>query len=301
MTKANMMQPHRNVMRQPHYLFRHRPELIAAVLLILGSNASSQELWWAHPNMKLDSIVVRDKSSLVSTPQSLTVNVANKEIGSLSIIVESQFEIWDTVPRPLQYYAPSNCLIVTDRSLQTIDTLWNLYADGRSTLRVVDVRESLLWDVPLFCLESIGNSDVNEKQFIEYRSGKAKELFSIDNLAGLKRDTDSTFLGVAICRDELVSKAYECPLTVSLNDYSVEYQIPDVQSINYNSTVVEEFVGYKYIDGNRIPYTLKVGTNITVDTLYRSKRLVLLIVGDGGHVIVDVDTIQGKIETESAG
>jgi hypothetical protein len=288
-------------MRKPHYLFRLRPELMAVILLILGSNASSQELWWAPPNEKLDSIVVRDRSSLESTPQTVTVSVANKDIGSLSINVESQFEIWDAVPRPLHYYAPSNCLIVTDRSLHTIDTLWNLYADGRSTLRVVDVREILLWDVPLFCLESIGNSDVNEKQFIEYRNGKARELFSIDNLVDLKHDTDSTFLGVAICRDELVSKAYECPLKVSHNDYSVEYQIPDVQSINYNSMVVEEFVGYRYIDGSRIPYTLKVGTNITVDTLYRSKGLVLLIVGDGGHVIVDVDTIQGKIETESAG
>jgi hypothetical protein len=288
-------------MRQPHHLFRLRPELIAIILLILGNTASSQELWWAPPNEKLDSMVVRDRSSLSSAPQTLTVIVAHKDIGSLSIIVESQFEIWDTVPRPIDYYAPSSYLIVTDRSSQTIDTLWELHADGRSTMQIVDVQESLLWDVPLFYLESIGSSDINEKQFLEYRCGKVRELFSIDDLVVLQRDTDSTFRGVSNFRDELVGKAYECPLKVSLNDYRVEYQIPDVQTIDYNSTVVEEFVGYRYIDGNRMPFKLKVGTNIRVDTFYRMKGLVLLIVADGGYVIVDVDTIMGKIETESAG
>lgn len=275
-------------------------QLILAFAMITG-NALAQDLWWAPPDERYDSIVIRDKSTLGQKAPTVVIVATTDKIGALSLKVESHIPIWDTVPRPLAYYPPDCILIVADSATETIDTLTGIFANCRSSMHIVDFCDSLKWDVPLFCIESIGSSDINQKEFIEFRSGKLKSLFGVDDLIEIRRDSDSILRGTDLRRDELVHGTQEYPFSVSLSNYEVVYVKPDVQTINFESAVLEEFVGYRLIDDQRVPYVFKVGTAILVETLFRSQKLVRVVVGEGIRVMVDYDVIEGKIQTENAG
>jgi len=140
-------------------------------------------------------------------------------------------------------------------------------------------------------------------ELVEYSNGKLTELFSIEDLESLQRTNEQTFAGLMSSRDELVGDVqHDYPFTVSLKDHEVHMKIPPKQYIGFPSTALATIKGYRVSPQNdTVAYTIKKGTAVTVDTLYRPQGIVRLIVSDSIVVRAATRNLADKLRHNSAG
>jgi hypothetical protein len=169
-------------------------------------------------------------------------------------------------------------------------------------LKIEDLSDSLQFKSLVLKLEYPGDSDQPTSEFVEYINGKLNNLFEILWLESLQRKDANTLTGVVRYTDEIVYMKIDVPITVSLKDNSVTRHPPDIQYIGHYSKTLEPLKVYR-VKGKTLslPYIIKKGTEITIDTFYRKQGIVRMLVADSTSVYIRLDDIGDKIERNTAG
>jgi hypothetical protein len=198
--------------------------------------------------------------------------------------------------------------MVVNKSTGAHDTLklsaTNSLGDG---MTIKDVAESLEMGTSLMLSVTWpGDSDWYTTMFIGYKNNTLKEFFAIDNFnrdVVLERKDKWTLSGFVSNRDELINAFEEdYPVTASLKDYRVRFQQPAKQYIGYLSSALAAIKGYTVSPKNDTTnFTIKKGTTLMVDTLYRREKYVSLVVADSIVVRVKLQQAVDKLEKSSAG
>ena len=168
-----------------------------------------------------------------------------------------------------------------------------------------NVTDSFHSKTPVFLFASQGDSDQWTTTYISYKNDSLKELISIADMAGaveLHWKDDHTMIGSATIRDELISYGEDCPIRVSLDDYTIKYDTVLQRSIGLSVKTVASFKGYRILDkGVKVDYMVKKGTEIWIDSLNRINHTVRLKINDSIVVMVPLSRIQYKIPVNNAG
>lgn len=167
---------------------------------------------------------------------------------------------------------------------------------------ITDLSDSLKFKSLLLQLESTGSSDMREDNFFEYRDGKLKWLFGLTFLQDVRRKDQNTLEGIVTGQDEILSRGYDFPFTVNLRDNRVIIDTPNIQVIKWVTTTTEPFTAFK-VRGKKlsVPYPIKRGTSLTIDTFFRKSGLVRMLLPDSTPVFIWEDELLGKVETNTAG
>lgn len=197
-----------------------------------------------------------------------------------------------------------NCLIVVSLTTKKADTVElgteNAFGDQ---VHIKDVTGDLRMSQLMIEIVWPGDSDWYTSSFAGYKGDSLKELFTLENAGGeavnLRRKDDWTLSGTVSERDELVYAVEDYPITVSLKDYKVEMIRPEKQYIGYQTVTTDAISGIRV--SNKQAFTIKAGTEVRVDTLYRSLGMVRLAVADTVIIQVKVDDADGKIQKNNAG
>jgi hypothetical protein len=170
-------------------------------------------------------------------------------------------------------------------------------------LAIKDVSDSLHFKTLVVDISWSGDSDIPTDAFFECGKDSSSMLFAIQRLDSLYRKDETTFAGFESDRDELVAAGeHDYPFTVSLEDHEVKVVQPDVQYIGYTSKALAPIQGMRMSpQSGLVAYTIKKGTPLTVDTLYRARHLVRLIVRDSIVVQVNTDDLSEKLQGNPAG
>ncbi len=221
-----------------------------------------------------------------------------------SLSVKSQFLLPHILQYDSSYYFECNYVLITNKKSYTTDTLhMDGMVDQPSNVAIEVVPDSLHFNVLAFDISWEGYSDMPSDEFVSYTGNKLTERFESDNLVSVYRKGKDSFSVFVTGRDELVASGeHDYPFTVSVKDREVHVESPPVQYIGYNSTALAAIKGYRVsAQGDTAAYTIKKGTPLVVDTLYRSKGLVRLIVSDSIIIRVRVSTVSGKLQSDVAG
>lgn len=227
--------------------------------------------------------------------------VAQLTVDTLTLTIKATYAITETVPNPYEYFVPECLCVLSDSDHRPLDSLDEVSADCRDSMRFVDHRNQLNWGRPLFSIRSIGNSDMTSDQFIEIRDNKMTTLFTIVELIEISRPSDSLITGMIRGRDVVVYNFYECPFEVTIPSFEVKYLPPDEIKISFESSVLDVVDGYQVVDGKHVPVRLPIGTRIIVDTFYQKTGLVRLLLDDGTVIFIDRVALEGKIVVNVAG
>jgi len=220
------------------------------------------------------------------------------------VSVKTKFLLPDTLSEDSSYYLKGNYLMVSDKAGHGADTLL-LEASNTSPsdLEIREAPDSLHFKTLVLNIHWRGDSDMRTDVFIEYSNDKLNELFSVDELEALQRKDEWTFSGFITSRDELVGAAErDYPFTVSLKDHEVHIENPPKQYIGYPTTALAAIKGYRLSAQNdTVAYTIKKGTTLTVDTLYRAQKRVRLILPDSTIIRAGTDGLADKLQHNTAG
>jgi hypothetical protein len=204
---------------------------------------------------------------------------------------------WDS-----SYYFEDNYLIVRQAGRKVADTLiLDIDYYDPSDLTIVDMTDSLKFNPLLLQVNWRGNSDIESCQFIGYKGDSLKVLFDLDMVRKIKRKDANTLSGFYTSRDEVVYAFQDdYPFTVSLPGYEVNYETPSIQHIDYSSEVLTTFKAAKYsLQGPLM--TIKKGTHLKVDSIYRDTKTVRLLVRDSIPVYIEIENLKEKISANIAG
>jgi len=153
-------------------------------------------------------------------------------------------------------------------------------------------------------MEWTGDSDAPWSEFAGYWNDTLRSFFTMAFVESLRRTDQWTLSGFKADRDELVGDfQHDYPVTISLRDFSVsDDQEPAIQYIGYPTITLETIKGYKMIgQKDSIPYSIKKGKNVFVDTLYRAAGRVRLIISDSIIFHTKFDDVKGKLQENTAG
>jgi hypothetical protein len=224
--------------------------------------------------------------------------------GNYRISVQTKFLLPDTLSQDSSYYLKGNYLVISDKAGHGADTLL-LKASYTfpSGLDIKQAPDSLHFKTLVLHLHWQGDSDMDTDAFIEYSNHALNELFTIDDLTALQRKDEWTFGGYISSRDELVGAfEHDYPFTVSLRDHKVHVENPPKQYIGYPSVALAAIKGFRLSAQNdTTTYTIKEGTSLTVDTLYRAQKCVRLILADSTIVRAATDGLADKLQHNAAG
>lgn len=200
-------------------------------------------------------------------------------------------------------YHSGNYLIVRDKAAKVADTMeYTEIQKSRFTMQ--DMTDSLKFKSILIQLAYDGDSDQPASDFIEYKNGKLKRLFSMVRLDSLARKDANTLVGIVIGWDEIVAGNMKTLITVSLPDGAITEHIPDIQYIGNWSKALEPLKAYRERKGDVLsnPYIIKQDSELTIDTFYRKKGLVRMMVNDSIPVYMWKDSLNHeKIVVNTAG
>jgi hypothetical protein len=176
--------------------------------------------------------------------------------------------------------------------------------ESPSGLGITDMTDSLRMKRLLLNITWQGDSDMYTSDFFDCRADSLSELFDITQLRSIKRKDQWTLEGFHADRDELVQEGEtDYPFTVSLKDYNVIYVNPGKQEIGYPTRALENIKGWRMSrrSTDSSAYTIRKGTKVLVDTLYRDGHYVRLKIRDSIVVHVSLDEAQDKLQGNPAG
>jgi hypothetical protein len=248
---------------------------------------------------RADSAILSDDAGKL-----VYIERADLMLTNYMVSVKTKFLLPDTLSEDSSYYLKGNYLIVSDKGGHGADTLLLAASyTSPSDLEIQEAPDSLRFKTLVLNIHWRGDSDMLTDVFIEYRNNKLNELFSVDELEALQRKDEWTLSGFITSRDELVeSSEHDYPFTVSLKDHKVHIKKPAKQYIGYSTTALTAIKGYRLPAPNdTVAYTIKKGTTLTVDTLYRAQKYVRLILSDSTIVQAGTDGLADKLQHNTAG
>jgi hypothetical protein len=246
-----------------------------------------------------DSISLQNKGR-----KTLYIERAHLELGNYSFAIQTIFDIPDTIDYDSSLYSTGNFLFIRDKKNDHLDSLKleiDFYAPANLELK--DFTDSLHFKSLVLCVSWSGNSDQPGSEFVEYDGESLEKLFTIDNLVSLERKDEWTLSGFVAGRDEVVySGQDDYPITISLKDYKIHTTIPDKQSIGYATVALEDLKAYRSQKLNdRSVFLIRKGRELIVDSIYRSQKLVRLIVEDSIILYQRPDVISKTVQHNTAG
>ena len=149
-----------------------------------------------------------------------------------------------------------------------------------------------------------GDSDAPMSDFVGYWNDTLRNFFSLARVVSLQRADKWTIKGFVGDRDELVyATEWDYPVTISLKDFEiVNDPLPAIQHIGCSTVALEPIKGYRMINENdSVPYTIKKGKKVKVETLNREEGSVSLTVSDSISVRTKFSDTQGKLKVNDAG
>ncbi len=203
------------------------------------------------------------------------------------------------------FYFKANYVAVTRKSDKITDSL-KVDIDDLSNCRACLVILRNLTDIvqiqPLFIQLVTPGTDLTRNTYIGYRGGKLKEFFYIedtrDSGVDLRKTDESTLYGFAFGVDEVIGAVgHNYPVSIDLKTFKVSHPLPDKQYLGFKTDVLESFRAYRIIKGqtDSLLISVKAGDSVTVDTLYRARQKVRILVADSVIVEVKLETAQKKI------
>lgn len=201
-------------------------------------------------------------------------------------------------------YPQRNLLIVHNKANNKSDTIKMETSDDLEEVEIKDLSDSLHFKSLFLQLEWTGDSDVPSSEFAGYWNDTLKSLFTLSFVESLQRKDQWTLSGFTTGRDELVGDfQHDYPVTISLRDFHVsDEELPLVQYIGYSTVALEPVKGYKMISRtDSIPYTIRKGKKVFVDTIYRGPGRVRLIISDSIIFHTKFDEAKGRLRENTAG
>jgi len=201
-------------------------------------------------------------------------------------------------------YPQRNLLIVRNKATNNSDTIKLETSDYLDDVTIKDLSDSLHFKSLFLQIEWSGDSDVPWSEFASYWNDTLRSLFTMASVESLRRKDEWTLSGFIVDRDELVANfQHDYPVTISLKDFAVsDEQKPLVQYIGYSTITLEPVKGYKMINQkDSIVYTIKKGTSVFVDSIYRAAGRVRLILSDSIIFHTKLDDAKGKLQENTAG
>ena len=201
------------------------------------------------------------------------------------------------------YTYQHNFLILRDLAKKVADTLQMESDDSNlSRLSIEDMSDSLKFKSLVLKVRTTGDSDMDLDEFFEYKDDSLRSLFSFTYLSEISRKDEYTLAGIINGMDEILYWGYEYPFTINLKNNCVKIDTSDIQVIKHHTTTLEPIRVYR-VRGEQlsVPYHIKTGTTITIDTFFRKPGLVRMLLPDSTPVYIWKDDLFQKVETNTAG
>ena len=220
------------------------------------------------------------------------------------ISIQAGYYSSDSLTYSNSLYPQRNLLIVRNKANNKSDTIKMETSDYLDDVTIKDLSDSLHFKSLFLQTEWTGDSDAPLSEFAGYWNDTLRSFFTLAFVESLRRTDKWTLSGFTGGRDELVGNfQHDYPVTISLKNFSVsDEQEPMVQYIGYPTITLEPIKGYKMINQkDSISYTIKKGSKVLVDTLYRTAGRVRLIISDSIIFYTKFDEAKGKLQENTAG
>jgi hypothetical protein len=229
---------------------------------------------------------------------------ARLDLKNYSISIQAGYYSSDSQTYSNHLYPQRNLLIVRNKANNRSDTIKMETSDYLDDVTLKDLSDSLHFKSLFLQIEWRGDSDAPWSEFAGYWNDTLKSFFTMAFVESLRRADKWTLSGFTGGRDELVGNfEHDYPVTISLKDFSVsDEQEPLVQYIGYPTITLEPIKGYKMISQkDSVPYIIKKGKEVLVDTLYRAGGRVRLIISDSIIFHTRFDDAKGRLRENTAG
>jgi hypothetical protein len=253
-------------------------------------------------------------SSDDSTLKPYYIESGRLELPDYSITLTTRYMVpKDSMKEDITFYLDTTFVTVTRKSSNVTDSL-PVSIDGftpsdeqQQQVIIRNLTDSFQIR-PLFIQLVTQSTDIYyENTFIGYRNGRLQTLFDVrdtqDSGLSLKKN-GSTLVGFTSGRDEVIDEVEEnYPITIDLKTFDVDQSLPDKQYLGVGTETTAPFSAYRMVNGRPDSPLVNVrgGEHVKIDTFYRAKRKVLLIVRDSIKVEIRLETGQKKLRHEAAG
>jgi hypothetical protein len=220
------------------------------------------------------------------------------------ISIQAGYYSSDSLTYSYSLYPQRNLLIVRNKADNKSDTIKMKTSDYLDDVTIKDLSDSLHFKSLFLQMEWSGDSDAPWSEFAGYWNDTLRSFFTMAFVESLRRTDKWNLSGFTRGRDELIGNfQHNYPITISLKDFSVSNeQQPAVQYIGYPTITLEPIKGYKMISQkDSIPYIIKKGKKVFVDTLYRAAGRVRLIISDSIIFHTKFDEAKGRLRENTAG
>jgi hypothetical protein len=211
-----------------------------------------------------------------------------------------------------EFYFKGNYMAVALKSKKDADTI-KIDADFEDLSPClackIDLRDlsDSLGIRPIFVqLVSFGE-DIYTNSFIGYRNGKLRVLFDLGDLDGhgvdLHLSGDSMLYGFGFGIDRLTNgAANNYPFEFNLKTFMLSHPLPEKQYIGFKTAALVGFKAYRVIDGklNGSLFQVNVGDSVVIDTFYRARQKVGLMVGGSTRLEIKLETALQKLWRQPA-
>ena len=280
----------------------HFQILVTFTILIACTNNKPKSTSSQRDNKVLSTI---DSSITADGEKELFVERGNYEDRQYKIMAYSHFKIPEKLSYDSSYYFEENILSLTDKkNNRTYKIVISDPCTDGNEIIIDNVTTSLRSKDPLFEVTTPDCSDWYISEFILFKKDTLKKLFDISDMkpAKLVKINDQTLTGTVTDRDEIVADFQDYPITVSLLDDSVTETKPSRQKIDFETESLEEIKGFQ-VDNNlsKNPYTIKKGTKLILDSIFRDTKQVRLKLNDSLFIICPISEVKGKLQSNAAG
>jgi hypothetical protein len=203
----------------------------------------------------------------------------------------------------VNYDIDGNYIFIRHLQTNKIDSLMLESSEDMADPAVIDLSDSLKFKKPALLISWTGSSDMEMNELVAYRNDSLKTIFVLEDIVSLARTDASTIKGFVRRRDEIVAWSQtDYPVIISVKDGTIDETLPSVQYIGVSTRALEDIKVYRMLGRkDSVRYTIRKDTPLTVDTLYRSRSTVRLLVADSIILHAPAEGLILKIESNTAG
>jgi len=196
----------------------------------------------------------------------------------------------------------SGVLFVYDHKTHQVDSLSlpNVTPDTSYT-RLTNVTRSLAFDRLAILIDWLGRPDDMYSMVVGYIGDTLKVIYSDPNPGGIKelhRKDQWTLTGITFSVDTFSqTKLIYCPITISLRTGEAKMQIPDCAEILFDTQATAPIAAWRIRGpGDSVAYTIPEGSAFRMDTVFYTKRIAALSIGDSVFLRAHFDELRSKFE-----
>ena len=277
---------------------------IIVLILLIACNNDRQKLTNQRHGSQSSSVI--DSSVYKNSEKDFFVLRGSYENSLYKVEVLSHFLIPAKIEQDSSYYFRNNLLSVKNKNTnQNYKVQITDPCSDDAEILIHNVTDSLGFNQPLFEITTPDCDDWQISEFIQLKNDSLQKLFEISDSkpAKLSKTNQNSLVGTVLDRDELVGDFQDYPVTVSLFDYSVKETKPLRQRIGFKSEALENIQGYRVSNNGEAKktYLIRKGQKLTVDSLFRDTKQVLLRVQDTILVICPIIKAKDKLQSNTAG